>query len=83
MLQLPTITSLTEVEKLENLGVIIEFTPEEEEISPDYEEEENQAIADKYNSGNMAAWFWAERIQENPKKYEKFKIQRNAASNDK
>ena len=59
MLQLPTITSLTEVEKLENLGVIIEFTPEEEEIAPDYEEEEIQAIADKYNSGNMAAWFCA------------------------
>lgn len=59
MLQLQNITSLTEVEKLEDLGVIIEFTPEEEEISPDYEEEENQAIADKYNSGNMAAWFCA------------------------
>jgi pantothenate synthetase len=59
MLQLPNITSLTEVEKLESLGVIIEFTPEEEEMQPDYEEEENQAIADKYNAGNMAAWFCA------------------------
>jgi len=59
MKQLQNITSLNEVEKLENLGVIIEFTPEEEETSPDYEEEENQAIADKYNSGNMAAWFCA------------------------
>jgi len=59
MKQLQNITSLNEVKKLEDLGVIIEFTPEEEEIQPDYEEEENQAIADKYNSGNMAAWFCA------------------------
>jgi len=59
MKQLQNITSLNEVKKLEDLGVIIEFTPEEEEITPDYEEEVNQAIANKYDNGNMAAWFCA------------------------
>jgi hypothetical protein len=40
---------------------------------PDY-----RNTMDEINSvfSNMAAWFWAERIQENPKKYEKFKIQK-------
>jgi len=60
MKTLQNITSINEVEKLEDMGVIIEFTPEEEEMQPDYEnEEDNQAITDKYNNGNMAAWFCA------------------------
>ena len=56
---LKNITSLNEVEILENLGVLIEFTPLEEDIQPDYEEEENKTIADKYEKGNLAAWFCA------------------------
>lgn len=40
-------------------------------------------VADEIQSclQNMAAWFWAERIQENQKKFEKFKITANVASN--
>lgn len=30
---------------------------------------------------NAAAWFWADRIQRNPTKYKKFKIQSNVAGN--
>lgn len=43
---------------------------------PDYRD-----TMDEINSvySNMAAWFWAERIQSNPKKYEKFKMQNNVA----
>jgi hypothetical protein len=40
-------------------------------IIPGYKDVENE-INDVLI--NMAAFFWAERIQENPKKYEKFKI---------
>ena len=51
-----------DIEDLENLGVIIEFEPQEEEISP-VDQFDNEAaaqkICDRYNNGFLEAWFCA------------------------
>lgn len=57
-----------------NMVVILVGTLRGEMVIPGYKNV-NEEILDTL--ANMAAWFWAERIQENPKKYEKFKIKSN------
>ena len=56
------IASVAQIADLEKMGVIIEFTPENEDLEPfGYfdDDETAQEICDKYNSGSEAAWFCA------------------------
>jgi hypothetical protein len=56
------INSVSEIQELEKMGVEIEFTPENEDISPfgQFDDDETaQKICDKYERGNEAAWFCA------------------------
>jgi hypothetical protein len=56
------LTSIKQIKDLEKIGVVIEFTAEEEEISPSDNMEDQECInyvIEQYNSGNMAAWFCA------------------------
>lgn len=57
--------SFRDIAKIEKLGAVIEFEPQEESIDPreqfDNEDMANQIIED-YNSGNAAAWFCARVI---------------------
>lgn len=57
---LPTIKKLKDIKKLENLGVNIDFEPEEEDTAPDFDnEEDTKQVCNDYDNGNMAAWFCA------------------------
>jgi len=62
MKTIKNIQSVSEINELEKLGVEIEFTPQDEDIYPsdnmDDQEMVNYVI-EQYNSGNMAAWFCA------------------------
>lgn len=52
--------SLKDVSKLENLGVEIEFDPQEEDVNV-YDQYDNEDMANdvcrQYENGNGAAWF--------------------------
>lgn len=60
-----------------NMVVILVGTLRGDMVIPGYKDVNEEILA---VMSNMAAWFWAERIQENHKKFEKFKIKNNAAS---
>jgi hypothetical protein len=62
MKTLPILKNIKQLHKLENLGVVIEFDPQEEDISPSDNlefEEDVKNVVGRYNSGNRAAWFCA------------------------
>ena len=60
MTTLPTLKSIKDIPEIENLGVEIEFEPQDEDMQPDFEDEEYvKRIEKEYSNGNMAAWFCA------------------------
>ena len=60
MKTLTNLNSIKDIPTLEGLGVLIEFEPQEEDMIPDFENEEDiKEVERKYNAGNMAAWFCA------------------------
>jgi hypothetical protein len=61
MRTISNIESVSQIPELEKMGVKIEFTPENEDtdITGYFEEQNIIQIQNKYNSGNMAAWFCA------------------------
>jgi hypothetical protein len=65
MKQIPNLKSIKDIPKIEKMGVVIEFDPQEEDINifEQLEDEETaQKVADRYNSGDRAAWFCAHVI---------------------
>lgn len=65
MKQIPNLKSIKDIPKLEKMGVVIEFDPQEEDINIFDQFDDNdtaQEVADRYNSGNFAAWFCAHVI---------------------
>lgn len=62
MKTLPILKNIKQLHKLENLGVVIEFDPQEEDISPADHlefEEDIKNVCDRYEGGNRSAWFCA------------------------
>lgn len=60
MKTLPILKSIKDISEIENLGAEIEFEPQEEDMQPDFEDEEDvKRIEREYGNGNMAAWFCA------------------------
>jgi len=62
MKTLPNIETIKDIQLLENLGIDIDFSPEEEDAMPEdsfCEEETIELVREKYNNGNLAAWFCA------------------------
>jgi hypothetical protein len=66
MKTLPKLNSIKDIKRLNLLGVVIEFDPQEEDISPNdsfFDNEEwIQKITDRYNNGDLSAWFCAHVI---------------------
>jgi hypothetical protein len=65
MKTLKTIKTVKGISKLEDFGVIIEFDPQEDGLSPfDLIEskEDAEKLCNDYNNGNHAAWFCAKVV---------------------
>jgi hypothetical protein len=62
MKTLKQVKTKKDITDLERIGVVIEFEPLEEDINifDQFDNEKDaQKVADRYNAGNMAAWFCA------------------------
>lgn len=62
MKTIKNIQSVSEINELEKMGVEIDFTPENEDVSPSDNMDDQEMInyvIEQYNAGNEAAWFCA------------------------
>lgn len=60
MKRIEKLESIKDIQRIEALGVMIEFEPQEEDIAPDFDDEElAKEVCRRYSNGNMASWFCA------------------------